>query len=259
MTSLRKAAPLLLALLAACQMRPASLMQEAENLYLKNQYKESVRVFLQIVDRYPGSKDAEAALLRVGQTFMLNLSNPQNALEYFSRLVTEYPNGDKVAPAREAMAVIFERNMRDYDKAIEQYRLLSEMNVPDPEKYTLEVGRCLYLKEDYKQAINEYHKVLEKHPNSGYAAEAEYQIANCLFVSNKCEDAIRQYNLVLDRYPAIKYRNDIILSLGVCMEDREDYDGALKMYREIEDKYGNKALIRKKIESVQARMKNKHR
>jgi tol-pal system protein YbgF len=235
-------------------------MQEAENLYLKNQYRESVKVFLQIVDRYPGTKDAEVALLRVGQTFMLNLSNPQNALEYFTRLVTEYPNGERVAQARESMAAIYEKNMRDYDKAIEQYRLLLDMSsVQDPEKYMLAVGRCYYLKEDYKQAIAEFHKIVEKYPNSRFAAEAEYQIGNCFFVASKCEDAIRQYNRVLEKYPDNKYRNDILLSLGVCMEDREDYANALKLYKELEDKYENKALIKRKIDSVMVRIKNKHR
>lgn len=246
--------------LSACQIRPSNLMQEAENLYLKNQYRESVKVFLQIVDRYPGTKDAEVALLRVGQTFQLNLANPQNALEYFNRLVSEYPNGDKVASAHESMAVIYEKNLRDYDKAIEQYRLLTDMSsVQDPERYMLAIGRCFYLKEDYKQAIAEYHKIVEKYPNGRFTPEAEYQIGNCFFVASKCEDAIRQYNRVLEKYPDNKYRNDILLSLGVCMEDKEDYSNALKLYKELEDKYENKALIKKKIESVMVRIKNKHR
>ncbi|MBI3794069.1 MAG: tetratricopeptide repeat protein [Nitrospinae bacterium] len=251
---------LLLAFTASCQLRPVNLMAEAENLYLKNQYRESVRVFLQIVDRYPGSKDAEVALLRVGQTFQLNLNNPQNALEYFSRLVSEYPNGEKVVQAREAMAGIYDKNLRDYDKALEQYRLLLDVQgVAEPDKYMIAIGRCYYLKEDYKEAMAAFRSVVEKHPNSKYAAEAEYQIGNCLFVSNKCEDAIRQYNAVLTKYPETKYRNDIILSLGVCMEEKEDYDGALKMYKDIEDKYDNKVLIKRRIEALQTRMKNKHR
>jgi TolA-binding protein len=249
---------LLLLVLAACQIRPVTLMQEAETLYLKNQYRESVRIFLEIVDRYPGSKDAQLAMLRVGQTFMLNLNNPQSALEYFSRLVTEYPNGQQVVPAREAMANIYEKNMRDYDKAIEQYRfLLAGDYITEPEKYILAIGRCFYLKEDYSQAINEYHSISEKYPNSKFLAEAEYQIANCFFVWNKCDDATRQYNMVLTKFPTVKYRNDILLSLAVCMEDREEYSSAIKIYRELEEKYENKALIKKKIESATARMRNK--
>lgn len=245
---------------AGCMSRADSLMQDAESLYLKNQFRESVKVFLRVVDRYPGSVQAETALLRVGQTFMLNIADPQNALEYFNQLITEYPNGDKALQAREAMGQIYEINLRNYDEAVNQYRKLLETNrVAEPEKYLLAIGRCYYLKEDYKQAVAEFRKVLESYPNSRHVPEAEYQIGNCMFVANKCEDAIRQYQRVLDRYPDIRNKYDIILSIGVCMEDREDYGQALKIYREIEDKYENRALIKKRIESVLTRMQKKHR
>ena len=145
-----------LLILAGCFSRATNLMQEGESLYLKNQYRESVRVFLQIVDRYPGSPEAETALLRVGQTFMLNLSDPQNALEYFGRLVSEYPSGKKAVQAHELMASIYEKELRNYDGAIAQYAILLDMRAgDDPEKYMLAIGRCHYLKEDYKSAITE--------------------------------------------------------------------------------------------------------
>ncbi|MBI5178433.1 MAG: tetratricopeptide repeat protein [Nitrospinae bacterium] len=250
---------LAVALTAGC-FRATNLMHEAESLYLRNQYREAVRVFLQIVDRYPGSPEAETALLRVGQTFMLNLADPQNALEYFGRLVSEYPNGEKAVQAHELMAQIYERTLRDYDHAVEQYRILLDMGAgPDPERYMLGIGRCFYLKEDYKQAIAEFRRLVDTRPSSPYVPEAEYQIANCYFVANKCDDAIKQYNRVLEKYPATKYKNDIFLSLGVCMEDKEDYTTALKYYRDLENTYENKALIKKRIDSVMTRMRDKHR
>jgi len=246
--------------LAACLPRATNLMQEAESLYLKNQYRESVRVFLQIVDRYPGSPEAETALLRVGQTFMLNLSDPQNALEYFGRLVGEYPRGPKAVQAHELMASIYEKELRNYDEAVAQYRMLLDSNMGrDPGKYILAIGRCFYLKEEYKTAIMEYRKIVDKYPDSNWAQEAEYQIANCYFVWNKCDDAVKQYNRVLETYAQTKYKNDIMLSIGVCMEDKEDYTQALKIYRDLEDKYENKLLIKKRIDAVMVRMRNKHR
>ena len=251
---------LLLAAAGACMSRTEAMMQEAQTLYLKNQYRESVRMFLRVVDRSPGSAQAETALLRVGEIFMLNLHDQQNALEYFNQLINEFPNGDKAIEARGHMAHILEKSQRNYDEAVNQYRRILETNrAKEPEKYIMAIGHNYYLKEDYRQAVTEYRRVVEGYPNSRYVPEAEYEIANCYFVSNKCEDAVKQYQKVLDKYPDTVRKYDIMLSIGVCMEDKEDYSQALKIYRDIEDKYENKALIKKRIESTLARMQKKHR
>lgn len=250
----------LMAAAGACMSRTEAMMQEAQTLYLKNQYRESVRVFLRVVDRSPGSAQAETALLRVGEIFMLNLHDPQNALEYFNQVINEFPGGEKAIQAREHMAHIHENTQRNYDEAVNQYRRILDTNrAKEPEKYIMAIGRNYYLKEDYRQAVTEYRRVVDTYPNSKYVPEAEYEIANCFFVANKCEDAVKQYQKVLDKYPDTPRKYDIMLSIGVCMEDKEDYSQALKLYRDIEDKYENKALIKKRIESTLARMQKKHR
>lgn len=244
----------------ACMSRTEAMMQEAQTLYLKNQYRESVRIFLRVADRSPGSEMAETALLRAGEIFMLNLHDPQNALEYFDQIINEFPDGEKAILARAHMAHIYENSQRNYDEAVNQYRRILETNrAKDPEKYIMAIGRNYYLKEDYRQAVTEYRRVVDTYPNSKYVPEAEYEIANCFFVANKCEDAVKQYQKVLDKYPDTPRKYDIMLSIGVCLEDKEDYSQALKIYRDIEDKYENKALIKKRIESTLARMQKKHR
>ncbi len=245
---------------AACMSRTEAMMQEAQTLYLKNQYRESVRVFLRVVDRSPGTAMAESALLRVGEIFMLDLHDQQNALEYFDQIINEYPNSEKALVAREHMAHIYENTQRNYDEAVNQYRRILETGRDkEPEKHIMAIGHDYYLKEDYKQAVIEYRRILETYPNSKYVPEAEYEIANCYFVANKCEDAVKQYQMVLDKYPETSHKYDIMLSIGVCLEDKEDYSQALKIYRDIEDKYENKALIKKRIESTLTRMQKKHR
>ncbi len=249
----------LLLLAAACMSRTDALMQEAQGLYLKSQYRESVRVFLRVVDRSPGSRQAETALLRVGEIFMLNLHDPQNALEYFDQLINEYPDTAAARTGREHMAHIYEYEQRNYDEAVNQYRRILESNPREPEKYLLAIGRNYYMKEDYRQAVSEFRRLIDSYPNSKYVPDAEYQMANCFFVANKCDDAIKAYQKVLDKYPDIANKYDIMLSIGVCLEDKEDYSQALKIYRDIEDKYENKPLIKKRIEATLARMQKKHR
>lgn len=247
-------------ILAGCSSRAATLMREAENLWFQNRYKESVRIFLQIADRYPGSKEAEISLLRVGETFMLNLSDQEKAVEYFTRLTLEYPRGQKVNAAREAIASIYETSLKDYERAVIQYQKLIESGNPEKkDKYQFAIGRSYYRKGNFRQAIIEYQTFLGRYPGSDLVPEAEYQIGNCYFVMNRCGDAVKQYEMVMEEYPDINRRGDILLSIGVCMEEKDEYGRALSIYRDIVETYPNRELIQKKIDSVVERMKSKNR
>jgi TolA-binding protein len=179
--------------LMACIDRPSILLQEAENAWYKNEHREAIRIFLQIVQRYPDSKQAETALLRVGETYMLNLSNPDKAVEYFSVVISKFPKGEQARAAHENLGNIFEYSKKDYDKAVIQYQYLIDTGeAGDADRYQFAIARCYYRKGDYQQAILEYEMFQKRFPKSELIPEARYQTGNCYFVMNDCDNAIKQ-------------------------------------------------------------------
>lgn len=246
--------------LPACVSKASTLLREAEKKWMQNEYREAVKGFVQVIDGYPGTPEAETALLRAGETFMLNLAEYQKAVEYFTRVVVEYPKGERVLTAQEAMASIYENSLKDYNRAVIQYQKLLDTGPAERlEDYQLAIGRSYYLKGDYEQAIIEYQTVIEQYPDGDLVPQAEYQIANSYFVMNRCEPAVKQFDLLLENRPDVSFRSDILLSIGVCMEEREEYAYALQLYEEILNKYGNRELIQRKIDAVLARMRAKNR
>ncbi|MEE8484405.1 MAG: tetratricopeptide repeat protein [Nitrospinota bacterium] len=244
----------------SCPSKAPALLQEAENKWLENDYREAVRLFLQIVDRFPGSPEAETALLRTAETFMLNLGEFRKAVEYFTLITLEYPKGKNVHTAMESMATIFEKSLKDYDQAVIQYQKLIDHGPPGKkDSYQMSIARCFYLKGDYPQAIVEYQTLVEQYPRSRLVQEAEYNVGNAYFVMNKCDLAVKRYRKILENHPDTSFRFDILLSIGVCMEEKEDYANALQIYEEILDKYKNRELIQRKIDFVLSRMKAKNR
>ena len=244
----------------ACIDRPVILLQEAENAWYKNDYHKAIRLFLQIVERYPESTQAEVALLRTGETYMLNLSNTDKAVEYFSAVVSKFPKGESARIAHENLGNIFEYSKKDYDKAVIQYQYLIDTgNGDDADKFQFAIARSYYSKGDYQQAILEYEMFQKRFSKSDLIPDSRYQIGNCYFVMNDCDNAIKHYRKTLEDYPSIASRYDIMLSIGVCLEVKEDYGRALHLYREILDKYPNTSLIERKIDSVLARMREKNR
>ena len=246
--------------LFACTDRPMILLQEAENAWYKNEYREAIRLFLQVVERYPKSPQAETALLRTGETYMLNLANTDKAIEYFTAVISKFPEGEAARIAHENMGSIFEYTKKDYDKAVIQYQYLIDNGIPeDADKYQFAIARCYYQKGDYQQAILEYEMFQNVFPKSELVPESKYQIGNCFFVMNDCANAMVHYRKTLEDFPNIASRYDIMLSIGVCLEGKEDYGQALHLYRQILDKYPNTSLIERKIDSVLARMREKNR
>ncbi len=254
------AATLILTAVTGCPSKASTLMEEAENKWLENDYSEAVRLFLQTADRYPESPEAEVALLRAAETFMLNLGEFRKAVKYFTLITLEYPKGKNVHAAMESMATIFEKSLKDYDQAIIHYQKLIDTGPPDKKaSYQMAIARCFFLKGDYQQSIVEYQTLVEQYPGSRLVQEAEYSVGNAYFVMNKCDLAVKQYRKTLENHPDTGFRYDILLSIGVCMEEKEDYANALQIYEEILDKYKNRELIQRKLDFVLSRMKAKNR
>ncbi len=250
-----------LGLLVSCTSNGDMLLKEAENQLLNSNYREAVSLFLQVADRYPNSPYAEKALLRSGETFFLNLSEPEKAIKYFSKVISVYPSGKEARVASEYIASIYENTLKEYDNAVIQYQRLID-SADDPGKsdnYQFAIGRSYYRKGDYSQAIIEYKTLKNRYPDSELIAEADYQIANCYFVLSDCQRASKAYRKLLKKYPDNEWRHDILLSMGVCMEEKEHYSDALVIYRDLADEFPNKALIQAKINAIEERLEEKNR
>jgi len=251
---------LLFSLLTACTSKAGTSLKEADNLLFHNEYRAAIRLFLQIVDRYPSSPQAETALLRTGETFFLNIGEPEKAVEYFTKLTNNFPKGEKAKEAREYIALIYEETLNDYDKAVVQYqKLIEKGGLKSKDFYQFAIAQSFYKKGDYRQAIIEYEAVKKQYPRSRLITRTEYEIGNCFFVMGDCKTASKHYNNLIKKHPKNEWRSDILLTLGTCLEEKEDYAGALNIYKELEKSYPNKELIKKKVEMVIERVKDKNR
>ena len=244
---------------SGCVGRDQRLLDDAQRLWLGEHYEESASKLLLLVDEYSDSKLVPRALLRLGEIYYLNLDDPDKSAAYFLRLAESKDDGGLGLQARNYLADIYENSKRNYDLAIEQYQtILSEYSDKINENdYRYKVARAYFRKQNYAQAIIEYQALLERNPNEDLRLDALYQIATCKFISGKTGEALEIFKGLLAKYPKSRYDYDIRLGIGSCYEEQEKLPDALLEYQKMLKLYPDKALIERKIDSVQKRMDKK--
>lgn len=170
------------------------LATEAEQQYQDGDYEEAAEAFQQLKDRYPYSKFALLADLRVGDAYFKSERFDEAVLSYedFIRL---HPKNEGVPYAMYQIGMVYhaqmlspdrdptfaEKSMKAFEKLLRDYPN-NEWSVKARPRYQeaagraaehdLEVGQFYYSTDNYKAAIHRFNKVLTKYPDVGMYDEA---------------------------------------------------------------------------------------
>lgn len=242
-----------------CEKRDKSLYEEAERLWLNDRYDAAISKLRLLVDEFPESKIAPQALFRIGEIYYLSLDEPAKGLEYLERAAGEAGDEALALPARRYMAEIYEKSIRDYDLAIEQYHKIINEGGPDVEEdeYHYRIARAYFKKGDYSQAAIEYKTLLERFPESGRKEDAWYQIATLMILLEKPEEALEIFRKLLTDGPSPEREYDIRMGIGACYEEMGKLDEALGEYHKARELYPDRELIARKIDAVNKRKEKK--
>ncbi len=170
------------------------LATEAEQLYQDGEYEEAAESFQQLKDRYPYSKFALLADLRVGDAYFKSDRFDEAVLSYedFIRL---HPKNEGVPYAMYQIGMVYhaqmltpdrdptfaEKSMKAFQKLVRDYpnnewsikampRL--QESAARAAEHDLEVAQFYYSIDKYKAAIHRFDKVLTKYPDVGLYDEA---------------------------------------------------------------------------------------
>lgn len=125
------------------------------------------------------------------------------------------------------------QDLKIYSKAIEEYEGVIGVDplLADYARYYL--AECYALSGDYKQAVQEYKKLITEHPDSLRAASAGFKIAKILSDLGRLKEAIEQYKSVLKDVPAERSRDEIYYLIGRNYERLNVPQDALENYRQV--------------------------
>lgn len=162
----------------------------ADSYFAKKRYEEAMPAYKDFIDRHPTNEKVPHAIYNLGMCYFnkkMAIDRDQGATfeaeDNFRRLVTDYPDSDLYAKAKEKLSTV----RKDLAKR---------------ERY---IAKFYFKEGEYYASLRRYLRLIRNYPDTQYFEEALYYSAVCYFELGENNDAKRQISLLLLKFPDGKY------------------------------------------------------
>jgi branched-chain amino acid transport system substrate-binding protein len=207
------------------------LYSTGEKYYLEKSYQDALNTFQKYLSTFPkGSRTAET-LLRIGDIYTAT-EKPSQALPYYQRLASEYPNNASAKLAElGVLASLFA--IGDYQKVIELGQLyIKKYRSSDASRQAFEILGDAYSRVDLPiEAANAYTRVLEKSsgPDSARIIQKLKDVVPQMAVSD--------VNDLLSRLESSQVKSEILLLAGQKYLEMGKTEDAYSVLTELTEQY----------------------
>jgi TonB family protein len=190
------------------------------------------------------STKSSQTLFLLGELYLLQMNQPDSALDEYMTLVDKFPQSTYAPKALYAAAWIwrnvkgdsieaggiYQRILNEYPQSEYRKTVLGFLSQTDsiandqldssatlnPEQIYRKAERLLFEEKDVYSAMSLYDLILEKFPQSPYASKSLYAKAWTTenFLNPEDSSAILAYQEVIDKYPDTKYAEEAKIKLG---------------------------------------------
>lgn len=112
-----------------------------------------------------------------------------------------------------------------------------EVNIDQTEQKAFDAALVFFKSGSYPAADQAFSSFLQRFPDSGYAAQAQYWLGNTYFAQRDCTKAIPAYQAVATRFPASQKAPDALLNMASCQLELKDKTGARDSLEALVKKY----------------------
>ncbi len=265
------------------------LYQQGEEAIARGKDRTARKAFQEIIKDHPLSAVAAPSYMRLGELYE-NHKEPLDAFESYSDLSTKYPNSDLYSEAlrrqeRLAFAAVdgdLKNNFLGLKSRMSASRCAKMLetvasNAPETDtaaKARFRIGELFENREETQKARQAFVKVIDQHPYSQYAPEAQFRIGDLLMKDatggnqdrsnlNAARDAFTDY---LQRYPNGKRAKEARQKIGLLRgEDvgrsfeiaefyrkKKQNSSAIFYYREVLKAKGNNPYRQQAIDALTA-------
>jgi tetratricopeptide (TPR) repeat protein len=197
-----------------------------------NQNDQAIALYKKIIDDYPNSIYVNTALSKIGLIYFAKKED-DNALIYFDRLIKR----DRKSPeANEAINQIKQiYTAKGNVQAMEDYLSSIGAAIPQMELDSIayNIGKTHYLERDYKNAISDFEKYIQKFPDGFYLLQATAMKADA-------DDALGNSDAALTGYTAIisktknQYTEQALNRASDILYKKKECEKALELFKQLE-------------------------
>ncbi|MGP0628143.1 outer membrane protein assembly factor BamD [Nitrospina sp. 32_T5] len=208
---------------------PEGLLKEAKSIFKGNNYPEVIRTLNDLLQEFPDSPERVEGLLLLAHSHYL-MDEYLEAKFHYERFVELYPAHPRTAQAM-------------------YYRALCDYGLMDT---------ALRDQTAAENAIRNFQKVLDEHPESPFASKARQKIQDCKksLADNQMEiarfyyrtssflSAINRFQTIINKYPESPFIDEAYFLLGESYFFEQNFENARKSYAQLVKSYPRSPYVR---------------
>ncbi len=196
-------------------------------------YQKAIDSAARVLEYYRESKYIDDALLLMGKAYYEINSYPK-AKKKFEELLVLYPD----SPLKDEANLWLGKTLIAMGQSDQGIEILTSLWGADVSREVrLESQRRLadyhYQKENYRQALAEYQKIIETSEDKRQKADLWYQIGECHYALNEFSQAEQAYLQVLKEKPARKRQFEAIFKRSLTLRQQGQLEPALAICEDL--------------------------
>ncbi len=173
-----------------------SYMQIANAYMVQEKFKDAIPYLNKILDIKDASGQYPNVYLKLGLA-NYNLNNNEEALKYYQKLVTLYPQSPQADEALDNMKNIYVEVGRPNDYVDFVQKAGKVISISEADSLTYASAELKYTNGDCAGAISAFSNYLSKYPQGAYALEANFYKSECYYKNKDWQNALLGYQAVV--------------------------------------------------------------
>ena len=207
----------------------------------------AVGAYEQLMKDFPGSEYAKRA--EYGYSWALYNAGKYPEAGASAQKFLSANSDPALVPGMKYLMANCLQEQKKYDEALEVYREIVEKfpDTPFAAQAGYKKAWSLYLKGDMAGAKTEALAFLQKFQDAPQAGEAGFLLGSILVAEGNYEDAREEFRLVAEKYPDSTFGPEALFKSAECLAQLGTRDEAAKVYEEFAKKYPDNPLTEQAI------------
>src|SRR5262245_22647064 len=236
-----------------------TLLDNAQAAWDKADYGAAAGYYEQFLKENPQSDKAEFARLRAARICQRDLKQYDRAIQHYIHFIEEFPKSPDLVQARVQLAACYGLTNRPREAIGEYEGVLPKISDEiERRRLRLNIADMYFDLNDRGQALAEYQKVVANAPYDGLAERAYLRIGGIRLLRDEYEDAIPAYQTVASSTKDPVIRRTARFGMADCYVRTLQYDLAIRILEQTEPDPKSPNYIQKRIASIREQRRQRN-
>jgi tetratricopeptide (TPR) repeat protein len=238
-------------LVIACDFSPPVYKKiiKAQEYLAQRRYQDAMDLYEQILEVVPSDEIRSKICYQIGDILSIYLGNHRRAIGYYERIKKLDTGPQWQVRTEERIADIYFNYLKDYEKSIQSYRILTDIRPPliNHNLYLYRLADSYLNQERYEEALRSF-EVLFNVPE--YQTVALYNIGLARFYRKEWDEALKVWSEYLKLEKRETNITDVKFLMANVYETTERLKEAYNLYRSILGKHSDTEIIQERLTSI---------